>query len=475
MVEVTGALGIDALLAIADGRTGVTVPDAVLNRLARAHDDARALAEHIPVYGRTTGVGANRDTAVGDVAAHALRILRSHAVDAGPVVPERAVRAMLAVRLNQLALGGSGIDPAVVAGLAEMLRRDALPTVRELGSIGTGDLTALAGTALTLLGERPATAPLEPMPAWGAESALSFISSGALTIGRSALATAELRRLDRAATAVCALTFQALDGNPGAYSPAAAAASASPGVEGSAARLRHLIGARTTAARIQDPFGLRAAAIVQGVVVTATERLAERTTALMRTAQENPLYVPAAPGDPHGGVVHHAAFYQAALAAELDAVALALAQASTLTLSRVRLLNEPGFTALPPFLGDGRPGASGVMMVEYVAAAAVAELRQAAQPATLGTVVLSRGVEEDAPFAAQAVAQLERAVDAMRTLIACELLGAVRVVRRRDAIDRLSPELAATFAGASAVLEADDSDRDLRPDLDRAIALIAEM
>ena len=95
--------------------------------------------------------------------------------------------------------------------------------------------------------------------------------------------------------------------------------------------------------------------------------------------------------------------------------------------------------------------------------------------AALGTVVLSRGAEEDAPFAAQAVAQLEDAVVATRTLIACELLGAVRVVRRRGVADRLTGTLAEVFVRASASLGSDDADRDLRPDLERATALVTEI
>jgi histidine ammonia-lyase len=475
MIAITGALSIDELRRIADLEEEAFVPRTVVDRLAVAHDGARDLAEHSAVYGRSTGVGANKDTAVAaDGDAHARRLLRSHAVDAGELVPARVVRAMLAVRLNQLAVGGSGVEPAVVAALAEMLRRDALPTVRTLGSIGTGDLTALAGTALTLLGERPASAPLEPLDAWGPESALSFISSSALTIARAALAVAELRRLDHAWSAVVALSFHALDGNAQAYAEASAGASAAPGVEHAAASLRALIGPAPEPARIQDPFALRIAAITQGVVTTATERLADQAEALIGAAQENPLYVLGTDGGA-GAVLHHGAFFQAQLAAELDATALALAQSSTVACSRLRLANEPAFTGLPPFLGDGEPGASGLMMVEYVAAGAVADIRHAAQPAALGTVVLSRGAEEDAPFAAQAVAQLEDAVAATRTLIACELLGAVRVVRRRGIAQRLTGPLAAVFALASTSLGSDDADRDLRPDLERATALLGEI
>ena len=84
-----------------------------------------------------------------------MRLLRSHAVDAGDPLDDRTVRAMLAVRLVQLCVPGAGLDPEILGGLERMLNEDALPELLQYASIGTGDLAALAGTALTLIGERP--------------------------------------------------------------------------------------------------------------------------------------------------------------------------------------------------------------------------------------------------------------------------------------------------------------------------------
>ncbi|WP_327089960.1 aromatic amino acid ammonia-lyase [Nonomuraea sp. NBC_01738] len=105
-----------------------------------------------PVYGQSTGVGANKDTPVEDAG---LGLLRSHAGGAGPLISEVRARAMLGVRLNQLLAGGSGLDPRVLPALAEAVNSGVTPPVRKYGAIGTGDLTALATTALCLLGEVP--------------------------------------------------------------------------------------------------------------------------------------------------------------------------------------------------------------------------------------------------------------------------------------------------------------------------------
>ena len=91
-----------------DGAAVAVHPDE-RERARRAREVMRAVAASRPVYGRTTGVRANRSVTADD-AGHGLRLLRSHAGGAGPVLDVTRAMAMLAVRLNQLAAGGSGVD-----------------------------------------------------------------------------------------------------------------------------------------------------------------------------------------------------------------------------------------------------------------------------------------------------------------------------------------------------------------------------
>ncbi|MEU4876405.1 aromatic amino acid lyase [Streptomyces sp. NPDC021608] len=161
-------LTVGELLALADGDAVPAVVPAARERARRSWLTAQRLAASGRLYGRGTGVGAQRSVPVeeDDEAAHGLRLLRSHAGGAGALLPARQVRAMLAVRANQLLAGGSGIQPAFVDALADALRLGVHPAVNEYGGIGTGDLTALAQTGLTLIGERPWTRP-EPAPVSG--------------------------------------------------------------------------------------------------------------------------------------------------------------------------------------------------------------------------------------------------------------------------------------------------------------------
>jgi len=182
----------------------------------------------------------------------------------------------------------------------------------------------------------------------------------------------------------------------------------------------------------------------------------ERT---LNAAQENPLF-----DIENDTVVHHGAFYQASLSLELDGTTLALALTAPITHSRIRMINDPDTNGGNAFLAAEADGSSGLMMVEYVAAGAIAEIRNAAQPASAGTLVLSRGAEEDATFASQGVQQLERSVAAYRVLLCCELVGAMRLLRRRGLDGRFSGIVGDALAVTDS-LPRDVEDRDLRGDI----------
>lgn len=467
VVAISPATTTSEIVAIADGAR-VSLSQEARTAIARSKAFADDVATRRPLYGRTTGVGANRMTPVVGVAAHGHALVRSHAADLGAPLAPRIVRATAATRLVQLSQGRSGIDPAVAEGLVRMLNADAIPEVGRHGSIGTGDLPALSALALAMAGERATAAPMPPpLIAWGADSALPFLSSSAATVARGLLAVEQLARLDRASRALYALAAVGFDANPEAFSrPAASAIGASAAAEVCAEVRWHLDAHSVPPARIQDPFGLRVYPITQAALVTALRRLRDELGRLLVAGQENPAFDADAET-----VTHHGAFYQAQLAADVDATTLGIAQAATNAHARIRLANEPVYTGLRPFLAQGPPAASGLMMLEYTAASALAEIRAAATPASLGTVSLSRGTEEDAAFATQGVVQLERAVDAYRTILACEVLSTTRLVSQRQVdVPRRLRWLARSMESAVPTHE----DQDLRPPLMAAEALLDE-
>ncbi|TMR25449.1 aromatic amino acid lyase [Nonomuraea turkmeniaca] len=402
------------------GRARVSI--ASLDRARAAWVTAQELTG--PVYGRSTGFGANKDVTIE---APGLDLLRSHACGAGPPIEPARARAMLVVRLNQLLAGGSGIDPAVLPVLADAVNHGFTPPIRTYGAIGTGDLTALATTALCLLGELPwhheappareaAPAPRYPL---ASGDALPFVSSGAATLADAAIACHRLRLLLGAAVDVAALSFTAVGASAEPLAAAVQEARPHPGQAAVAARLRGLL-AREQAARIQDPYGFRAFAQVHGAAVDALARATATVEIDLNAAAENPLFAGAL-------AWHNGNFHAAPVALAVDAVRTALVQTAQLSTARLAALMDPAYTGRHPFLAD-RPGASGVLILEYVAQDALAELRHLANPVTTGTAVISLGVEDHAGFATQAARHALRCVEPLELVLACERAAATRAL-----------------------------------------------
>ncbi|WP_159481211.1 aromatic amino acid lyase [Streptomyces caniferus] len=463
--------------ALAERTAHPTAPDPkAFARAEESWETARRLAATGRVYGRSTGVGANRteDVAAAD-ADHGLRLLRSHAGAIGDPLPGREVRAMLAVRANQLLAGGAGLNPAVITSLLTALDAGAHPVVNEHGAVGTGDLAALAQTGLALAGEHPwhcASGGRAPAPiALDSNDALALISSNALTLGQSALALDELRRLLAAALPIAALSLLAVGGSYEPFAEQVMLARPHPGSAAAATRLRSLSGVPPRPAqplgRIQDPYGFRCIPQIHGPALDAADTLDGVLTVEVNAAAENPLI-----SIEDQAAYHHGNFYAAHAALALDAFRLAVLQTAQLSTARLAALSEPDFTRLRPFLGDPAPASSGVMILEYAAGAALGEMRAVSQPASLGHTVLSRGVEEQASFASLGARQTLRACTYYRQVLACELVAAVRALRMRSLEPDPDIPLAAVYAHAADALDPRMEDRPLTDDVAVAAGLL---
>ncbi|HET7558009.1 MAG TPA: aromatic amino acid ammonia-lyase, partial [Rhodanobacteraceae bacterium] len=161
------------VVAIARDGARVSLDAKQLERVRRAAD---FLAGKVrcgePIYGVTTGFGSNADKLLG---AHRMRdelpggnpeprdetlpeelqhnLIISHAVCVGEPLATEVVRAMLAIRINTLMRGHSGVRVETLQALVELLNAGIVPVVPEKGSVGaSGDLAPLSHLAIVLLG-----------------------------------------------------------------------------------------------------------------------------------------------------------------------------------------------------------------------------------------------------------------------------------------------------------------------------------
>jgi histidine ammonia-lyase len=466
-------------------------------RLAQAartrNDEARAAVAAMiergdELYGVTTGVGALRSYRVPpeERDGYAIRLLRSHACGAGPVLPAELVRAAMVVRANQIGAGGAGVAAELLDALVGSLNAGLSPFTRELGSLGTGDLTSLADIALALLGEgrmwradelvdaADALAGAELAPGrLGPRDGLAFISSNAVTIGRAALLVVDVRRLLDAWLSVAALSFEAAAADPVVLDERIHSALHRPGQSAVAARMRGLLAGLHERSRdpgpfgVQDPYPFRALPQVDGAVHDALVGLEETVGHEVNFAGENALIVAAEEialpnGNPHA----------APLANRIDGLRTALAQSAALIAARVSTLLDTSLTGLPPFLARTPGVESGALVLEYTAHSAAAEVRSLVTPVAAQTVSVSRGVESHSSLAPTAARRADEALQALRVLVATELVVAVRALRLAGH-EPVGAGTAPLYRAAAARLDPDLHDRPLHPDVEAARELIA--
>ena len=210
-----------AVVQIARGTAEARISDEARERNAAAERLVRQLLERGDlIYGVTTGVGMLRSAPAASEGSGDFqwRLLRSHAGGGGAPLTVEVVRAAMAVRANQLGAGGAGVGDDLLDGLLAALRTGVTPFARELGSLGTGDLTVLAEIGLALGGEGDCWVGDDIVPAghalaahglkpvsYGPRDGIAFMSSNAVSIGQAALVFNDASRLLESALGVAAL------------------------------------------------------------------------------------------------------------------------------------------------------------------------------------------------------------------------------------------------------------------------------
>lgn len=450
------------LVAIARGRAQVALTDAAERGIAEARRQVDALAaQDRPVYGVSTGFGA---LAVRHIPAERRRALqqsfvRSHAAGTGAVVEPEVVRALMALRLRTVATGRTGLRPSTAHALAALLNSGFVPVVHEFGSLGcSGDLAPLAAVALALTGEgevldaagqrHPAAealaeAGIEPV-VLAEKEGLALTNGTDGMLGMLVLALDDLGELLDVADVTAAMSLEAQLGTDRVLDPELQALRPHPGQRRSAARMAALLAGSPIVAshrgpdchRVQDAYSLRCAPQVHGAARDAlahAEAVAERELA---AAIDNPVVL-------DGRVESNGNFHGAPLGHALDFLAIPVADVASMAERRTdRMLDVARSHGLPAFLADDPGVDSGCMIAHYTQAGLVSECKRLAAPASVDSVPTSAMQEDHVSMGWSAARKLRRAADALRSVLAIELLTAAR------ALDLRAPLQPAAATGA---------------------------
>src|SRR2546423_11062045 len=114
----------------------------------------RIVASGEPAYGINPGFGRLSQTRIPTAELEALQtnIILSHAAGTGPLLDDATVRLTLALKIDSLARGYSGVRPLLVDRLLDLYNQRLYPRIPAKGSVGaSGDLAPLAHLSLALL------------------------------------------------------------------------------------------------------------------------------------------------------------------------------------------------------------------------------------------------------------------------------------------------------------------------------------
>ena len=275
----------------------------------------QAVADGQVVYGINTGFGAMSGQAISCRDAIALQNnLQSFlAAGAGPEIDSQHVRGAMLLRANVLLQGKSGARIELMQRLVTLLNHDAIPVVREFGSIGaSGDLIPLSTVARAVTGhpnvrfrldgsvvdsqtafDRLQLEPLELQPKEG----LALVNGTSFSSSIAANATNQARNFLAVSFVSQAMLMTALqvDGSP--FDPFVHAAKPHPGQIWSAKTIRELLydgclHDPVNSGQIQDCYSLRCFPQYAGPIVENLGRIQAVVETEMNSVSDNPLVDP---------------------------------------------------------------------------------------------------------------------------------------------------------------------------------------
>ena len=487
----------------------------------RRVEAAREVVEDIvagerAVYAVTTGVGKLADVRIphDQIRAMQVNLLRSHAAGTGEALSGPEVRAMMLLRANALAKGHSGVRPAVIDALCEMLNRGVHPVVPSQGSVGaSGDLAPLAHLALVLIREgeawlddgkppkprRPGDpvtrrypgasalerADIKPL-VLEAKEAVSLINGTQAMLGVGVLALLAAETMVDSADVIGALSADGLRGTDVAFDERIQQARPHPGQAQSAANLRRMLEgsaireSHRQCGRVQDAYSLRCMPQVHGAVRDVLAHCRQVLETEMNSAVDNPLVfvAPKKVGAPRSGtaegeVISGGNFHGEPVAFALDFLGIALSALAGISERRLERMVNPALSeGLPPFLAPEAGLNSGFMMAQVTAAALVSENKVLAHPASVDSITTSGNKEDYVSMGMTAAIKLKKIVANTQNVLAIEAIAAAQAL---DFLAPLQPGKRgqAAHAAIRAVCPPLEHDRILAADFARVAAVLA--
>ena len=489
----SGPLSEADVVAVARHGAGVQLTTDALAAIATSRKTVEDLAHDTAAhYGISTGFGALATKHIPPAQRAVLQrsLIRSHAAGSGAEVEREVTRALMLLRLSTLATGRTGVRPETAQALAALIDTGVTPVVYEYGSLGcSGDLAPLAHVALALIGEGQVRAPdgtlgaaapvlraqgIEPVELAEKEG-LALINGTDGMLGQLLLACTDLELLLRTADVTASMSVEAMLGTAAVFAADLHQLRPQPGQAIAAANMRALLAdspiiashAGPDCTYVQDAYSMRCAPQVAGAARDTLEHARHVAGFELASAVDNPVVTL------DGRVESNGNFHGAPVGYVLDFLAIPAADVASMSERRTdRLLDATRSRGLPPFLAADPGVDSGHMIAQYTQAALVSELKRLAAPASVDSIPSSAMQEDHVSMGWSAARKLRRSVDALRRVLAIELLTAARALDLRAPL-RPGPATGAVVTALRTRVAGPGPDRYLAAEIAEAIDFVA--
>lgn len=463
-------LTIEGIIAIGIGDKQVAIDPVALERCraSRAFLEEEVAARRI-IYGVNTSFGpmCNKIIDDGEIETLQVNLIRSHAAGLGDPLKPYIALAVLAVRLNTLVKGYSGVRIELIEFMAAMINRGIAPYIPECGSVGaSGDLIHLAHMSLAIIGEgkvyyrgelRQAAdvyvqLGMEPMRLSYKEGIALMNGTSAMT-ALAAFALFGARKLLRVGCMTGAFALEIFGGIDDAFDEDLHLVKPHPGQLAIAETIRNLYaGSKNitlrrnvhdlirqqekdgpvfeTSINVQDVYSIRCTPQVLAPVAEAIE-LAERTVVTeANSSNDNPIIIPEKKKIIHGGN-----FHGQSIGFVMDMLCMAIATLCTLSERRInKFLDGKLNEGLPEFLIPGTLGLTmGFMGAQYLATSTTAENRQLANPVSTNSISCNASNQDVVSMGTVASRKAFKAVSNAKHVLTLEVLTDLQALSFRHA------------------------------------------
>lgn len=477
-IDVGSHLSVDDVSDIIRGNLPLGLSEACRAQVAdcRNYLEQCITDDDTPYYGINTGFGYLYNVRIADDQIEALQanLVRSHAAGAGDPVPQEIARMVLVLKIISLARGSSGVRVALVEQLIAYHNAGLTPVMYMFGSLGaSGDLAPLAHLSLTLMGEGAFYQEGQVVPANGilgqrslaplalaAKEGLALINGTQFSTGYAVWAAIEAQRLLSWANLCGALACDAFDCNLQPFDDRIHQVRPHPGQVAVARVIRTLLEGSEISSngskQLQDPYAFRCIPQVHGATMDTLDHARAVIETELNAVTDNPLVFPESSAILSGGN-----FHGQPIALVLDFLAIALAELGNISERRTYQLIS-GDRNLPTFLAREAGLQSGLMLMQYTAASIVNKNKILCTPASIDSIVSSKGQEDHVSMSANSATKLYELCINVRTILAIEFMVAMQALDYR-APQRTSPQLERIKAEFRKVVPFIDQDTVLQP------------